>query len=195
RTQLRRQQALYAEHLLQRSGRRLEEVDDGRESRDPCPSIGYSGAPSPRDPSAPLDLEALAAAAYMSRYHFLRVFEDVTSISPARFLAALRMHQAKRLLLETTLAVTSICFEVGYNSLGTFARLFTDSVGVNPSSFRKLGEAGAGRSLEALTPDNLQGPLRSGRTISGSVRGPADFHGVIFLGAFSSPIPHQRPVN
>jgi AraC-like DNA-binding protein len=148
-----------------------------------------------RDPSAPVDLEALAAAAYMSRYHFLRVFEDVTSISPARFLAALRMHQAKRLLLETTLAVTSICFEVGYNSLGTFTRLFTDSVGVNPSSFRKLGEVWAGRSLEALTPDKLQGPLRSGPTISGSVRGPADFHGVIFLGAFSSPIPHQRPVN
>jgi len=149
-----------------------------------------------RDPSAPLDLEAMAAAAHMSNYHFLRVFEEVTRISPARFLAALRMQQAKRLLLETSLPVTAICFEVGYNSLGTFTRLFTDSVGVNPSSFRRLGEALAGRSIEALMP-SLQRPfpLQSSRTISGSVRGPADFQGVIFLGAFASPIPQQRPIS
>jgi AraC family transcriptional regulator len=55
-----------------------------------------------RDPSAPLNLEAMAAAAYMSQFHFLRVFEEVTRVSPARFLAALRMHQAKRMLLETS---------------------------------------------------------------------------------------------
>ena len=150
-----------------------------------------------KNPSAPLNLEAMAAAAHMSHFHFLRVFEEVTQISPARFLAALRMHQAKRMLLETSLPVTDICFEVGYNSLGTFTRLFTDSIGVSPSSFRKLGEGLAGRSVETLLRGYLQRqlPVRTARSIEGTVRGQADFCGVIFLGVFSSPIPQHRPIS
>ena len=150
-----------------------------------------------KDPSGPHDLARMAAIGCMSRYHFLRVFEEVTRISPGRFLAALRMQQAKHLLLETSMPVTTICFEVGYNSLGTFTRLFTDCVGVSPSSFRSLIEVSAGSSIEALMASYFerQFPLRSKRTIAGSVHGPADFHGVIFVGAFSSPIPQQQPVN
>jgi AraC family transcriptional regulator len=150
-----------------------------------------------RDPSAPLNLEAMAAAAYMSQFHFLRVFEEVTRVSPARFLAALRMHQAKRMLLETSLPVTDICFEAGYNSLGTFTRFFTDSIGVCPSSFRKLGKALAGRTVETLLRAYLQRQFapRPGRSIVGTVRGQGDFHGAIFLGVFSSAIPQQRPIS
>jgi len=150
-----------------------------------------------KDPSAPHDLASMAGTAFMSRYHFLRVFEEATHISPGRFLAALRMQQAKRLLFETSMPVTAICFEVGYNSLGTFTRLFTDCVGVSPSSFRKLIEALAGRSIEApmTSYSRRRFPLRSKRIISGSVRGPADFDGVVFVGAFSSPIPQQQPVD
>lgn len=150
-----------------------------------------------KDPSARLDLEAMAAAARMSRFHFLRVFEEVTRVTPAHFLAALRMQQAKRMLLETSQPVTDICFETGYNSLGTFTRLFTHSIGVSPSSFRKLGEALAGRSLETLARGDLQRqvPPWPARSIVGTVRGPADFDGAIFLGLFSSPIPQHRPMS
>lgn len=150
-----------------------------------------------KDPSAPHDLAQMAAAACMSRYHFLRVFEEATHISPGRFLAALRMQQAKRLLLETSMPVTMICFEVGYNSLGTFTRLFTDCVGVSPSSFRRLIEALAAHSIEALIESYFrrQLPLRSQRIVSGFVHGPADFQGVVFVGAFSSPIPQRQPIN
>ncbi len=150
-----------------------------------------------QDPSARHDLARMAAAAFMSRYHFLRVFEEATNISPGRFLAALRMQRAKRLLLETSMPITTICFEVGYNSLGTFTRLFTECVGVSPSSFRKLIEDLAGHSIEPLMEAYLRRrlPSRSQRIISGSVQGPADFQGVIFVGAFSSPIPQQQPLN
>src|ERR1017187_6409826 len=91
-----------------------------------------------KDPSAQLDLSAMAAIASMSECHFLRVFKEVTSVSPVRFVAALRIERAKHLLLETSLPVTTICFEVGYNSQGTFTRLFTEYVGLSPSSFRRL---------------------------------------------------------
>ena len=149
------------------------------------------------DPGARLDLEAMAAVAAMSRFHFLRVFEEVTAVSPARLLTALRMHQAKRMLLETSLPVTDVCFETGYNSLGTFTRLFTYFIGVSPSSFRKLGEALAQRPTAALAWGDLprQPPPRPVRSIVGTVRGPAGFDGPIFVGAFSSPIPQHRPMS
>src|SRR2546430_14800296 len=78
-----------------------------------------------RDPCTTLDLSSMARIASMSRHHFLRVFEGVTQVSPGRFLAALRMEGAKRMLMETSLPVTSVCYEIGYSSLGTFTRQFS----------------------------------------------------------------------
>jgi hypothetical protein len=101
------------------------------------------------------------------------------------------------MLLETTLPVTAVCFEAAYNSLGTFTRIFTESVGVNPSSFRKLGETVAGRSIEEVMGRYAEGGLAACRRgiVSGSVQGPAGFEGPIFVGVFSSPIPRQRPLS
>jgi AraC family transcriptional regulator len=150
-----------------------------------------------RDPTAPLDLQEMASIASMSRYHFLHVFEEVTGVSPLRFLAALRIERAKRLLLETSWSVTTICFEVGYNSLGTFTRLFVEYVGATPKSFRKLPRKLDERPLESLIASYFQRrrSLRWQRTISGCVQGPEDFRGVIFLGLFATRIPQRRPVD
>lgn len=150
-----------------------------------------------KDPSSPLDLSAMAAVASMSRYHFLRVFEEVTSITPSRFLAAIRMERAKRFLVETSLPVTSICFEVGYDSLGTFTRLFTDVVGLSPNSFRRLAAQLARRPIDELIAAYLQRQSAppSNRVVAGSVRGPLHFDGVVFIGLFPSPIPQRRPIN
>jgi AraC family transcriptional regulator len=86
----------------------------------------------------PLAVDDLADTALLSRFHFTRVFSKVTGVSPARFLAAVRMQEAKRLLLKTDRSVTEICFDVGYNSLGTFTRIFADFVGFSPERFRQL---------------------------------------------------------
>lgn len=50
------------------------------------------------------------------------------------------------LLRETERSVTEICFDVGFNSLGTFSRLFREVVGESPSSYRARF-AGAGGAL------------------------------------------------
>src|SRR5207237_652416 len=86
-------------------------------------------------------LAELADSACMSAFHFSRVFSAVTGISPARFLAALRMAAAKRLLLASERRITEICMDVGYNSLGTFTTLFNEFVGIAPTRFRELGQA------------------------------------------------------
>ena len=89
----------------------------------------------------PLTVNDLADAAIMSRFHFLRVFSHVTGVTPARFLRLLRLQEAKRLLVESTLSVTEVSLAVGYNSLGTFVTVFTEAVGYTPLRFRRLSKS------------------------------------------------------
>src|SRR5260370_24577918 len=85
----------------------------------------------------PLSLTDIAKSAILSRFHFSRVFREVTGLSPGRYLSAVRIYEAKRLLVSTSLSVTDISFEVGYNILGSFTNRFTASVGISPARFRR----------------------------------------------------------
>src|SRR4026209_2039580 len=75
--------------------------------------------------SEPISLHDMSRVAYLSAFHFNRVFHEITGLPPAKFIAAMRLDEAKRLLLNTHLSITDICYDVGYNSLGTFTRRFT----------------------------------------------------------------------
>src|ERR1700729_3352013 len=92
--------------------------------------------------SEPLSLADIANSAILSRFHFCRTFRDATGVTPGRFLSAIRIYQAKRLLLNTRMNVTEIAFAVGYNSLGSFSNHFTDSVGIAPGRFRRVSQTG-----------------------------------------------------
>src|SRR5829696_4216702 len=70
----------------------------------------------------PISLRDMSRVAYISPFHFNRVFHEITGLPPAKFISAMRLDRAKRLLLNTHLSITEICYEVGYNSLGTFTR-------------------------------------------------------------------------
>ncbi|HEX6257023.1 MAG TPA: helix-turn-helix transcriptional regulator [Euzebyales bacterium] len=84
----------------------------------------------------PLDLDALASAAGVSRYHFLRCFASVYGITPARYLTERRIERAQDLLRATNLTVTEICHLVGFSSLGSFSSRFTALVGMPPSAYQ-----------------------------------------------------------
>lgn len=68
----------------------------------------------------------------------------------------MRIFQAKRLLLTTSLKVTDVSFSVGYNSLGSFTNQFTGSVGVSPGKFRLMSRRGGFRLLTGQ-PDRTGG--------------------------------------
>ena len=140
----------------------------------------------------PLSLDTMAAVAFLSRYHFSRVFRQLTGLPPSRFLAALRLAEAKRLLLTTRLSVTDICFRVGYNSLGTFTMRFSQSVGISPARFRQLPRAGLPTGVEApaLTTG---GRAHLSGAVAGRVETPATVTGPIFVGLFSGSVPEGRP--
>src|SRR5690349_13004458 len=72
----------------------------------------------------PLTLNELSNITHLSPFYFNRVFRSITGISPSVFLAAIRLERAKKLLLHTKRSVTEICFDVGYNSMGTFTYRF-----------------------------------------------------------------------
>jgi AraC family transcriptional regulator len=100
----------------------------------------------------PLPLAELATTGLYSPFHFHRLFRDVTTLTPARFLAALRMAEARRLLLHSRLTVTAIGVRVGYQSAGTFTRQFTRLVGLPPRRFRELVRRLADETVAGLLP-------------------------------------------
>ncbi|WP_201376180.1 helix-turn-helix domain-containing protein, partial [Ktedonobacter robiniae] len=90
--------------------------------------------------SDPLTLPEIAHSAQLSQFHFNRIFRSMTGVPPSVYLAAIRLQQAKRLLLTTDLSVTDICFDVGYTSLGTFTTRFTQFVGLTPTNLRRFAQ-------------------------------------------------------
>jgi AraC family transcriptional regulator len=143
-----------------------------------------------------LSLQDMADIAFLSPFHFNRVFHQTTGLPPAQFLYALRLEKAKRLLLTTSLSVTDVCFEVGYNSIGTFTYRFTQLVGLPPRHFRSLAQKIDDSFLEAFFDDGAaifknasRGPRVSGRIIM-----PTPVEGLIFIGLFPTFIPQSRPI-
>jgi transcriptional regulator GlxA family with amidase domain len=92
----------------------------------------------------PLDVPALARLAHVSTAHFSRQFRATFGETPHRYLQRRRVERAMELLRETNRPVTEICFDVGFNSLGTFTRTFREIVGEPPSAYRaRFGGDGA----------------------------------------------------
>lgn len=84
----------------------------------------------------PLNIPTLAAIAHLSASQFGRVFKDVFGETPHRYLQRRRIERAMTLLRQTERPITTIAWDVGFASLGTFSRTFTTIVGCSPSQFR-----------------------------------------------------------
>ncbi|MFD7985505.1 helix-turn-helix transcriptional regulator [Kitasatospora indigofera] len=139
----------------------------------------------------PLTLTDIADTAILSKFYFSRVFRTLTGTSPSRFLAAVRLCMAKKLLLETTVSVTDISIMVGYNSLGTFTSRFTRSVGVPPARFRLMCQLGMSATPSALRPGN---PAAHRGSVHGEVYVPESPHPIrIYVAAFKESIPEGQP--
>ena len=92
----------------------------------------------------PLDLDALARAAHVSKYHFSRRFADAYGEPPMRYLTRRRIERAQDLLRAANLTVTEVCMLVGFASLGSFSSRFHELVGESPSQYRARWAANGG---------------------------------------------------
>ncbi len=90
-----------------------------------------------RQQDAALDLDALAAEAGCSRFHFQRRFAASFGLPPYRYHQLLRLKRAAhRLAFRRSLSVIEIALEAGFDTPDGFARAFRQHVGQSPSAFR-----------------------------------------------------------
>ena len=83
-----------------------------------------------------IDLDQIARQAFFSPYHFLRLFKQTFYQTPHEYLTEKRIARAKQLLISSDLSVLEICYEVGFESPGSFSTLFHKYVGHPPKLYR-----------------------------------------------------------
>ena len=86
-------------------------------------------------------LDAAAAFAGFSPFHFLRLFRRVTGVTPHQYLVQCRLRRAARLLAEPGRSITDIAYDVGFGDLSNFVRSFRRAAGLSPGAFRKASRA------------------------------------------------------
>jgi AraC-like DNA-binding protein len=118
----------------------------------------------------PLDLDQLAAVAGVSKFHFVRSFEQTYGETPIRYLTRRRIERAQDLLRSANLTVTEVCMLVGFASLGSFSSRFAQLVGESPTAYRDRWAARGGPHVPGcflfmkgvLDPAGTTGVTRSG---------------------------------
>src|SRR5262245_41619470 len=81
-------------------------------------------------------LEDLARVACVSPFHLLRSFRQSFGITPRQYLIRRRMERAEELLHFSRTSVTDVCFNVGFESPGSFSSLFRKWTGESPFTYR-----------------------------------------------------------
>jgi AraC family transcriptional regulator len=83
-----------------------------------------------------LSVEQMAHAAFLSEFHFARLFKQVVGVTPHAYLASVRLERAMKLLLTTDLSLLEISQRVGYASQSHFTKVFKSLTGMTPRDFR-----------------------------------------------------------
>ncbi|MGP9806692.1 GlxA family transcriptional regulator [Halomonas sp. AOP12-C2-37] len=84
----------------------------------------------------PLSLEEVASRVEVSVRQLQRLFEQELSMTPRQWYLQLRVKRAKRLLVETDLAVLAVGLACGFSSSSSFARTFRAHYGYSPRAVR-----------------------------------------------------------
>ena len=96
--------------------------------------------------SDPINLAQIAGSLGISTFHFCRTFKQSTGLTFVEYLSRFRIEKAKVLLHQSGLRVSEIAYEVGFQSITHFNRVFRKLVGQSPTEFRS-GLAIAGGEL------------------------------------------------
>jgi AraC-like DNA-binding protein len=83
-----------------------------------------------------LKLSQVAAAVFMSTFYFCKTFKKKVGMNFTEFVSRTRIEKAKNLLLNRNLRISEIAFEVGFQSLTHFNRIFKHVMGQSPTDYR-----------------------------------------------------------
>jgi AraC family transcriptional regulator len=90
------------------------------------------------DAARRLELKEMAAAAGMSKYHFLRVFRRLTGMTPHRYLISARLRRAALALASSHRPVIAVALDAGFGDLSTFNKTFRAVFGLTPTQYRNF---------------------------------------------------------
>lgn len=91
------------------------------------------------DPAAELTLDTLAKRAGLSRYHFLRTFEQLTAMTPHQYVRRARLRLAAVRLAAAPERIVDIALDCGFGDISNFNRAFRGEFGVSPRALRRAG--------------------------------------------------------
>ncbi len=100
----------------------------------------------------------------MSAGHLSRQFKLVYGEPPYSYLMTRRIERAMALLRRGDVTVTEACFEVGFQSLGTFSTRFSELVGMSPSAYRR--DPGLGPGIPSWLEKQATRPIRNREAVS-----------------------------
>jgi AraC-like DNA-binding protein len=83
-----------------------------------------------------LSLTAVARAVHMSTFYFCKQFKKATGLNFTNYLGRVRVERAKELLLNPHARISEVAYEVGFQSLTHFNRIFRKLMGESPSAYR-----------------------------------------------------------
>jgi len=84
----------------------------------------------------PIDLDKVAQAMHVSSFYFCKMFKKATGLTFTDYLSRVRVEKAKTLLLNPHLRISEIAYDVGFQSLTHFNRMFRKIVGESPTAYR-----------------------------------------------------------
>ncbi|WDT84516.1 helix-turn-helix transcriptional regulator [Alteromonas sp. 009811495] len=82
-----------------------------------------------------ITIEALADLVFCSKYYFLREFKKSVGETPYQYITHHRIEHSKRLLLTSSLSLSDIAHQMGFNDQSHFNRVFKQHVGLTPKQF------------------------------------------------------------
>ncbi len=128
---------IFAQHLSMMSNQIIVQ----QENSEP-PVITRAKAFIRQHQAEDLSLGHVARAVNTSTFYFCKIFKKVTGINFTDYVSRVRIENARNLLLNPNLRVSEIAYEVGFQSLTHFNRVFKKIIGQSPTAYRgKLARA------------------------------------------------------
>jgi len=84
-----------------------------------------------------INIDEIAGEASFSRFHFIRLFRQAYGNTPHQYMMSVRMREAEKLMTDPNVKIQDICFEIGFESVGTFTTQFTKFYGKAPKTHQK----------------------------------------------------------
>ena len=95
-----------------------------------------------------IDPEELAMKLGISYSWFRKVFKEYTGYAPAKYFQELKLRKAKQLLIESSMSVKEICYELNYTSTEHFFSVFKKRTNFTPTEYRNFGRGGKDKENE-----------------------------------------------